>query len=129
MFPPKYPTHYSWCVLNIKFGGGGFMMVDVYYSGNAGDSNRTVNLPPGGAANIYILDEFDNKLEWTKRGGCAQTPATTQSGKGCSGWLIYPIPAPDATTLSFFDNWHNVAITDISLAGDLAPPTATATPD
>ncbi len=104
------------------------MMVDVYYSGNAGDSNRTVNLPPGGVANIYALDDLDNKYGTTKRGGCAQTPASTSSGKGCSGWLIYPVAARRATMLSFFDDMYGISITNISLVGDSAEATATLAP-
>lgn len=127
-FSRQQPVSYTWCVLNIKFGQDGFMMVDVYFSGNAGDSETIINLPPGGVANFYILDDLGNKYDWTNRGGCAQQPITTHSGKGCSGWLTYPIVTRAATTLSFNDDWYASPITGISLVGETSQSAVTPTP-
>ncbi len=122
------PVSYTWCVLNLKFGQDGYMMVDVYFSGNAGSSEKLVTLPPAGPLNLSMLDDVGNNYEWTKRGGCAQLPITTHSGKGCSGWLIFPVPSRRATRVTFYDPWYGISMPDISLTGQLASDAATPSP-
>jgi hypothetical protein len=105
-------------VLNIKIGQDGFMVVDVYFTGSTGNPEATLSLPPGDVPNTYMLDEMGNRYEWVKRGGCAQSPILTNSGKGCSGWLIYPTVSRKATTLTFGDDFYASPITGIMLVGE-----------
>ncbi len=119
---------YTFCVMNIKFGQDGFMMVDVYFSGNAGNSELVVTLPPSGPANSSIRDDLGNKYEWTNRGGCAKRAVNINSGKGCSGWFVYPAVSHRATTIDVYDEWYGTSISGISLVGVSAQETITPTP-
>jgi hypothetical protein len=127
-FSRNWPVSYTWCVLNLKFGQDGFMMVDVYFSGNAGSSDKIVTLPPAGPLNLSMQDDTGSDVIWTKRGGCALLPITTHSGKGCSGWLIFPAPSLRATRLTFYDPWYGISMTDISLVSEVGAATPKAAP-
>ena len=121
------PIYSMWCVLNVKIGPTGVVMLDVYWSSRRAGRMMYVNVPSEGPAAVYMMDNLGNKYDWTKRGGCALVPVSTQSGKGCSGWFTFPPIKSGARSLSFFYAVRDLAITDISLIGEVN--TITPTPD
>jgi hypothetical protein len=109
------PVYTTWCVLNLKVNSTGTIMLDVYWSARTAGEHINVNVPPEGPAIVYLMDNFGNKYDWTKRGGCALENMSVKSGEGCSGWFVYPPFQQGVTSVSFYyDAWH-LAITDVPL--------------
>ncbi len=109
-------SHAMWCVLNIKAATSGMMIVDFYWSVSVPDPDGHVSVPPQSLGTaIYIVDNLRNYYGFTQKGGCVEKSMVTQSGGGCSGWLIFPAFKPGATSASFYDPRHKISITDISL--------------
>jgi hypothetical protein len=90
-------------------------MLDVYWSARTAGRIMYVNIPPEAPAIIYMIDNLGNKYESTKRGGCALTNASVQSGDGCSGWLVYPAFKPGVTSVSVYYDKYQLAVKDIPL--------------
>ncbi len=109
------PISSMWCVLNIKVGLTGTIMLDVYWSARRSDGRPYVSIPPEVPAVIYMIDDSGNKYESTKAGGCALTSTNVQSGKGCSGWLIYPPLKPGVSVVSVYYDKYQLAVEGILL--------------